>query len=355
MGAPIEPRHLKALVTGPGTVVPRRGVGREPLLNSRLAVEAIVRCDRCTEPAIIDQPYAGRHLCGPHFRSSVDERARRELHRQLPRFTGGTVAVALSGGKDSSVALWITERYFRRRPHVHVVAVSVDEGVEGYRPATLASAEALCARLGVDHHVVRAGERLGTTTDDAARALPETIPCSFCGVWRRRLLNEGAREVHASVVVLGFNLDDVAQTILMNLARGDLDRLGRMAPHLARQPGLVPRIAPLATVPEREVFLYAQLSGLPSDHLECPYASRASRNTYREVLWRLEEAVPGTRHALYRTRERILRRDYALEGETGGPHDCVDCGEPTSGVHCRACSYLREVRGAPLAPSEGTS
>ncbi|EQD51125.1 PP-loop domain protein, partial [mine drainage metagenome] len=77
--------------------------------------------------------------------------------------------------------------------------------------------------------IVTAAERLGTTTDRAARARPDAIPCSYCGVWRRRLLNDAAREAGADALVLGFNLDDLAQTVLMNLARGEVDRLGRMA------------------------------------------------------------------------------------------------------------------------------
>lgn len=260
--------------------------------------------------------------------------------------------MALSGGKDSSLALALTQRYFRRRANVRLVAVSVDEGIAGYRGPTLEAAAALCARLEVEHHIVRASERLGTTTDEAARALPATIPCSFCGVWRRRLLNEGAREVDASVLVLGFNLDDLAQTILMNLARGDLARLARMAPHPSRQPGLVPRVAPLAAIPEREVYLYARLHDLPCDHTECPHAGRAARNLYREVLWKLEEAVPGTRHALRRTHAGLLARGL-FESEASSPVRCAECGEPASGLRCRACGYLSEVRQGTVQPTEG--
>jgi len=85
----------------------------------------------------VDAPYRGGHLCADHLRASVEERFRQQMHRQLPRFGRGTVAVALSGGKDSSVALALTHRYFARRPTVTVVALSVDEGIDGYRPATL--------------------------------------------------------------------------------------------------------------------------------------------------------------------------------------------------------------------------
>jgi len=262
------------------------------------------------------------------------------MHRQLPRFGGGTVAVALSGGKDSSVALALSHRYFARRPTVRLVALSVDEGIAGYRPATLAAAEHLTRALGVEHRIVRAERELGTGTDAFAREVPGVPPCSFCGVWRRQLLNRAAREAGADVLVLGFNLDDLAQTVLMNLVHGDLDRLVRMAPHRYRQPALVPRLAPLATVPEREVYLFARAEGLPFDHGECPHAGRAQRNLFRSVVWQLEEAQPGTRQALLRTHERLVER-WLSGGGIGAPGRCRACGEPASDELCRACSFLR--------------
>ncbi len=308
-----------------------------------------MRCSSCDAPALIDQPYRGAHACRDHFLASVEERVRREMHAQLPRFSGGTIAVALSGGKDSAVALALTHRYFRRRPTVDVIALSVDEGIEGYRFPTLEAAARLTRELGIEHRIVRASEELGTTTDRAARELPTTVPCSFCGVWRRRLLNRAARDSGADALVLGFNLDDLAQTILMNLVQGDLDRLVRMAPHRLRQPGLVPRLAPLATVPEREVYLYARLREIPFDHGECPHAARAARNLHRQIVWQLEEAQPGTRQALLRTHQRLIER--WLSGTTpSAPDRCRACGEPSGSDLCRACEYLRALPSGSAAP-----
>jgi uncharacterized protein (TIGR00269 family) len=307
-----------------------------------------VRCSRCEASAVVDQPYRARHLCAGHFSEDVEERVRREFHRQFPHFTGGTIGVALSGGKDSAVALALTAEYFRRRPNVRVVALSVDEGIAGYRSATLRAAERLTRDLGISHRIVRASDEIATTTDLAAERLPGTVPCSFCGVWRRRLLNRAARDAGAEALVLGFNLDDLAQTVLMNLVRGDLDRLVRMAPHRARQPGLVPRLAPLAQIPEREVFLYARLRGLPFDHAECPYAHRASRNLFREIVWQLEEAQPGTRQSLVRTHDALVTR-WLAEASPGAPGRCRACGEPAVGDLCRACEYLQIVRTGEVA------
>jgi uncharacterized protein (TIGR00269 family) len=305
-----------------------------------------VRCSACPQPAIVDLPYRGTHFCGVHLAASVEERFRREMHRQLPRFGQGTVAVALSGGKDSATALALAQRYFARRSTVRVVAVSVDEGIDGYRPATLRAATRLCATLGVPQTLVRAERELGVRTDATAPALAGTPPCSFCGVWRRQLLNRAARDLGADALVLGFNLDDLAQTVLMNLVHGDLDRLVRMAPHRVRQPGLVPRIAPLAQVPEREVYLYARERGLPFDHGECPHAGRAQRNLFRKIVWEIEEAQPGARQSLLRTHAALVER-WLTAGPAAAPNRCAACGEPATGALCRACEFLR------LAPRPG--
>ncbi len=301
----------------------------------------------CRERAVVDQPYAGAHPCVAHFKASVVERARRELHRQAPRLKGGTLAVGVSGGKDSGVALTLVHRLLGQRRGIRLVAVTVDEGIEGYRSETLVEARRLCESLGVEHVVRRFEEEVGSTTDEAARRLPGEIPCSFCGVWRRKVLNRAASDLGAVRLAMGFNLDDLAQTVLMNLARGEPGRLGQMSPHLEPQEGLVPRIAPLAMIPEREVYLYARLEGIPFDHAVCPHASRAGRNVFREVLWQLEEAVPGTRHALLRTREKLIPL-LQEEGAIGSARPCAVCGEPSSNGTCRACAYRQAL--ASVAP-----
>jgi uncharacterized protein (TIGR00269 family) len=306
-----------------------------------------VQCARCSAEATIDRPYAGDHLCDAHLVGTVRERFRRAMHRQLPRFPGGTVAIALSGGKDSAAALALAREYFASRPNVRLVAVTVDEGIRGYRSRTLRSARALTKSLGIAHRVVQSRTALGVTTGTAARHLGGIAPCSYCGVWRRQLLNRAARDAGADVLVLGFNLDDLAQTVLMNLARAEVGRLARMAPHGARRQGLVPRIAPLADVPEREVYAFARAEGLAFDHAECPYAARAARNVFREAVWRIEEEIPGTRQALLRSRAVIVAGLGPVPTEDG-PRRCTECGEPSTGPVCRACSYRQELLGTSL-------
>ena len=288
--------------------------------------------------------YSGEHQCQDHFLRSVEKRVHRDLRQQGPFKDGQRITVALSGGKDSVVALRLLHETFRDNPRVALSALTVDEGIAGYRPPSIDVARRHCEELGVEHLVLSYEETAGVTMDKVvvhpARAM---APCAYCGVLRRRNLNEGARRLGATHLATGHNLDDVAQSILMNHLRGDVERLARMGPHRPErvQPGLVPRILPLRSIPEKEVALYAILRGWEFHDGECPYAAEATRGRYRDLLLDLEEKEPGTRHALLAGYDRLaplLHSEAKLSA-------CVSCGEPTSGERCRACALVTSVGG----------
>src|SRR5438094_943652 len=215
------------------------------------------------------------------------------------------------------------------------------------RPPGLEYARRLCARLGIEHRVLAYAESVGHSMDDVVTLDPEAIPCGYCGPFRREALNRAAREVGADYVATGLNLDDTAQSILMNVARGDIERLARLGPHESRQPGLVPRIEPLRRIPEKEVYLYALLKGIEFHDATCPYADRAQRGRFREMLNRLEEESPGTRHAIVRGYDQmrpLLQEAYP----PATLNACARCGEPTVHAVCKACELRDRIEK--LAP-----
>lgn len=313
-------------------------------------------CTKCPDEAAIHLPYSGQHLCTEHHGRFVESRVKREVRDQftLPP-DGATIAVGLSGGKDSMVTTALLEEIFGENPTVSVEALAVDEGIEGYRAESLDLAEAFCRERGIPLHVSRFEEIAGVDQDTLA-AESDGPACRVCGVLRRRALNALAREVEADWLATGHNLDDVAQTILMNLLRADVEGLARLAPHGEAPEGLVPRIQPLRSVPEREVALYAHTRGFGVHVDECPHSAQATRRYHRDLLHDLEERTPGTRHRLVAAHDKLqgpLQQLVDAEELT----ECPECGEPTSGGVCRACTLLadlaeeaREAEGPPIEP-----
>lgn len=199
-----------------------------------------MQCIKCSKEAVEYIRYNGSHLCEEHFLEYVERRVKKEIRQQVDLDGKSKVAVALSGGKDSSVALYIVHQALKQRRDLSVVAITVDEGIAGYRPQTMEKARELTDMLGVEHHFISFQDEVGKTMDDIAKATGQKGPCTYCGVIRRRCMNKVARDVGADVLATGLNLDDTAQSILMNFTRGDVERLARLGPHQKVQPGLIP-------------------------------------------------------------------------------------------------------------------
>jgi uncharacterized protein (TIGR00269 family) len=190
--------------------------------------------------------------------------------------------------------------------------------------------------------------------DDVVESDPEDMAaCDYCGVFRRDLLEGFADDVGADLLLTGHNLDDEAQTALMNLFAGDVDQLAKhydasLAPLAERSDApFVPRAKPLRDVPEKEVALYARLAELPVHMAECPHASEAYRGEIQRLLLDIEDRHPGTRHSIMAGYEELAgfaAEQYKGEDE-GGPalHACERCGATTTGTICRKCSLLESL------------
>ena len=293
-------------------------------------------CSKCRKPAITFIRYNGTHLCRDHFIEYFERRVKKDIKKQGKTEGACKIAVALSGGKDSTVALYITNDIFSKRANIDLYAITVDEGIKGYRDKSLKIASRNCKKLGISHHIVSFKELVGKTMDGIASKKDEVGECSYCGVFRRLCLNTKSKELGANKLITGHNLDDMAQSILMNFVNDDMQKLARLGPHKNIQPGLVPRTFPLRTIPEKEVMLYAIVKNIEYHDAECPYSTRALRGSFRDILDNLEYKYPGTRHSILNSYEDI--KDLLIEKyPPTGLNKCSRCGEPTSQDVCRAC------------------
>ena len=301
----------------------------------------MVRCSKCAVEAVTYIRYNGNSLCPEHFTEYVDKRIKREVRAQLDIGPGKHVTVAISGGKDSSVTLYTLAKILGDRRDIRLTAFTVDEGIARYRTATLEKVIQLTSRLGIEHHVVSFRDEVGTTMDELAPISGDQSPCSFCGVFRRRCMNKAAKMLGADVVATGHNLDDTAQSVMMNFKRGDVERLARLGPHQRIQPGLVPRMEPLRLIPEKESYLYALLNGLEFSDDECPYAGGALRNDYRAMIDEMEQKHPGTKFSIVASYDAI--RPMLKERFPAANLSLCGCGEPTCNQKCMACEMVERA------------
>jgi uncharacterized protein (TIGR00269 family) len=327
-----------------------------------------MECDRCGSDAIYHAAYSGVHLCGDHLCRSVEKRVKRRVREDGlldPEATPDDPdrwVIGLSGGKDSVVLTHVLEDVFGADPRVEMLALTIHEGIDGYRDESLDACVELAADRSLRHEVVAYDDEFGVRMDDVAETDPEGMaPCAYCGVFRRDVLERYAEAFDADKLLTGHNLDDEAQTALMNLLEGDV---GQVAKHFDASLGpfdergatddFVPRAKPLRDIPEKEVALYCRVRDLPAHVAECPHAAEAYRGEIRSLLHDLEENHPGTRHSIMAGYEELSAlaadryRDPDEEADDGRPalRECERCGATTSQTVCRKCRLLDAIEAA---------
>ena len=244
------------------------------------------------------------------------------------------VAVALSGGKDSTALLLLLQRLLPAWEDVRLIAITIDEGIAGYREETIRSAEQLTGRLGIEHHCISFTGLFGDSLDTFLTGR-ETQACSICGILRKKALVLGARQAGATKLATGHNLDDEAQSVLMNVFRGDLSRLVRNSA-LDSSGKFIPRIKPLSLISEKEIATYLILNDAWSELPECPYTRYALRREVRSMLSGFEYKHPGTMLHLLESKEKIER--YGKGSVISESlRSCRECGDPCSGDLCQVC------------------
>ncbi len=304
-----------------------------------------MKCSFCKKDAVFEARYAGNFFCRAHFISMYWKRIKRHIGKNELVVSGDKVAIALSGGKDSTVLLHVFHELFGKRPDIKLVAITIDEGIRGYRPRSLPVARKNCKKLGVPHYVVSFQKEFSTTLDKIVSRKTDKSPCTFCGVLRRYLLNQTAKKLGCTKLATGHNLDDEAQVILMNLFRGDEQKIARLGAKVGIKSfkGFVQRIKPMRVVPEKETALFAMLAGIEADYHVCPYAHLAYREDVRSLLDSIEQKYPGTKFTLLSSMDKIIS-ELKKSSSSRSPSVCKGCGELTSGELCQACAYLGGIK-----------
>jgi len=326
------------------------------IARMRSGSDALSGLCHCGKEGVVFLPYSCKHLCEPHFIRMFDKRFRKTVRTMGMLKKRDRVAIGLSGGKDSTVLLHSLAELKKDLP-IELFAITIDEGIKGYRPKTMVAAKRECKKLGIELHVYSFKKLCGRSLDELVRDSVGDLPCSQCGVLRRYALNKAAKELGATKLAIGHNLDDIAQTVIMNIMKNEPARLARlnepMITRSSKSVSFVPRIRPLMLTPEKEIAIYAMMKGIAIERIECPYAYTAFRQHTRRMLNETEERYPGTKFKIVNSfldMEDALHAKYSKGAKIS---ECERCGEPSSRGTCMFCSLTKKLSISPISIYHG--
>ena len=199
------------------------------------------------------------------------------------------ILVGLSGGKASMALLELLALRSRiHKPRFSLMAVHVGMTNIAYR-ADLDYLKAYSEGLGVPF--VHYETSFDPSTDT------RKSPCFLCSWNRRKALFTVAKEHGCNKIALGHHMDDILQTLLMNITFQGA--FSSMPPKLVMHKFDMTLIRPLCLVHEADLEELAALRGYRKQVKNCPYETASNRARMKDVLRRLEELNPEARYSLW--------------------------------------------------------
>ncbi|KAG1653545.1 hypothetical protein FOA52_009019 [Chlamydomonas sp. UWO 241] len=210
------------------------------------------------ERAALRRPKTFEQVCRECFYLAFEEEVHATIVGSAMFKRDDRVAMGASGGKDSTVLAHVLTTLNARHDYgLDLFLLSIDEGIAGYRDDSLETVKRNEAFYKIPLKIVSYRELYGWTMDEIVAQVGTRNNCTFCGVFRRQALDRGAQLLCATKVATGHNADDLAETVLLNLLRGDIARLGRCAAPVTGSDGDLPRVKPFKYAYEKEIVLYA--------------------------------------------------------------------------------------------------
>lgn len=211
-------------------------------------------------------------------------RVRRAVEDYQMIEAGDKIAVGVSGGKDSLVALAAMKSLQRFYPKpFDVMAITLDMGAEDMDFAPVAE---FCRELDVPYVIEPTGIR--QIVFDYRQ---EKNPCALCANLRRGALNNTAKANGCNKVVLGHHYDDVVETFFLSLFFEG--RLGCFSPVTYLTRSGITVLRPLIYVREKAIKKYAREAQLPIVENSCPADGNSKRAYVKEVINRMDAENRG--------------------------------------------------------------
>ena len=199
---------------------------------------------------------------------------------------GDKVMVCLSGGKDSYTLLDVLLNLQQHAPiRFELVAVNLDQKQPGFPEDVL---PAYLASLGVSYKILEQD-----TYSVVQRLTPAgKTTCPVCSRLRRGILYNYAAEISATKIALGHHLDDVVETLFLNMFYGG--RMKAMPAKLRSDDGRNMVIRPLYYCRESLIDAWADYAQYPIIPCNlCGSQENLQRQAIKAMLGQWDRSQPG--------------------------------------------------------------
>ncbi|MHA2008661.1 MAG: ATP-binding protein [Promethearchaeota archaeon] len=311
------------------------------------------KCSRCDNQIVIQRRYSGENLCPKCFVENIEKIIYKTISKYKMLKPDDKIIVALSGGKDSFTLLYnlnkIQKSLYSSEP---VIALTIDEGIEDYREHSIKNAVEFCKKLGIKHKIISFKERIGFTLDEIIKLKEnqsnKRYSCNYCAIVRRRLLNDGAKNLGGDVLAMGHNLTDIAETYLMNILYKRFPLIANQYPFKVENTKIsqyyIKKISPLMRIPEEEIFLYVNIKKFNYYASHCSYREKEPIMRKR-VLDFIQECKNYSPEIEFNLLNGFLELSATLYNqiEAKSYQSCQLCGYPCGNSNtCTYCGYLRD-------------
>ncbi len=213
---------------------------------------------------------------------------------------GDEVAVGMSGGKDSSMLLYLLhllQKYTPLNFNIHPIYIDLgwDNKVDNLND--------LCLNYNCTLHIEPTN--IGEVVFDIRQ---EKSPCSLCANLRRGALNNTAKKLGCNKVALGHHLDDVVNTMFMSMLYENRYNIFKPCTYLDRID--ITLVRPMIYIEEKNIIKLADYLNIKSAENRCPVDGHTKRNEIADLVNTIETIHPGAKKKFLSSIENINPQSF---------------------------------------------
>lgn len=268
------------------------------------------------------------------LKDKVEESIRKKFHREIfSKFCqainryklleeGDSVAVCISGGKDSMLMAMLFEELKRHRKFEFKVKYLVMD--PGYNRENRAKIEQNAKNLGLEVEIFE--------TDIFSNVVQiDKSPCYICARMRRGHLYNMAKQIGCNKIALGHHFDDVIETILMGMLYGG--QVQTMMPKVKSSnfEGME-LIRPMYLVREKDIESWRDYNGLEFLRCACKFTEMnmqnedlSKRKKIKELIKVLKKENPQVEANIFKSVENVnLSTIICYKDKQGKKHNFLE-------------------------------